>query len=92
MKLATYNVNGIKSRLPQLMHWLERESPDVVCLQELKAVDSASRLSSCAVRATTHCGRASAPGTAWRFCRASASRSKSGARCPATRPMNRLAI
>ncbi|MEO8308812.1 MAG: DNA ligase D [Pseudomonadota bacterium] len=40
MRVATYNVNGIKSRLPQLLQWLERESPDVVCLQELKVEDS----------------------------------------------------
>ena len=38
-KLATYNVNGIKSRLDKLLEWLERESPDIVCLQELKAED-----------------------------------------------------
>ncbi|HEY4214608.1 MAG TPA: exodeoxyribonuclease III [Steroidobacteraceae bacterium] len=41
MKLATYNVNGIASRLSNLLQWLERESPDVVCLQELKATDFA---------------------------------------------------
>lgn len=41
LKLATYNVNGIGNRLPQLLAWLEREAPDVVALQELKAVDSA---------------------------------------------------
>jgi exodeoxyribonuclease III len=41
MKLATFNVNGIKSRLPNLLAWLERERPDVVCLQELKALDAA---------------------------------------------------
>ena len=40
MKIATYNVNGIKSRLPRLLHWLEREQPDVACLQELMALDS----------------------------------------------------
>ena len=40
MKLATYNVNGIKSRLPNLLAWLAKESPDVVCLQELKALDA----------------------------------------------------
>ena len=39
MKIATYNVNGIRSRLPNLMEWLQRETPDVVCLQELKATD-----------------------------------------------------
>jgi exodeoxyribonuclease-3 len=40
LKLATFNVNGIRPRLPNLLQWLERESPDVVCLQELKALDS----------------------------------------------------
>jgi exodeoxyribonuclease-3 len=39
MKVATYNVNGIKSRLPRLLEWLAREQPDVACLQELKALD-----------------------------------------------------
>jgi exodeoxyribonuclease III len=39
MKIATFNVNGIRSRLPNLIEWLEREVPDVVCLQELKAPD-----------------------------------------------------
>ncbi len=41
MKIATYNVNGIKSRLPNLLEWLAREQPDVACLQELKALDGA---------------------------------------------------
>jgi exodeoxyribonuclease-3 len=41
MKIATYNVNGIKTRLPHLLRWLEREQPDVACLQELKALDEA---------------------------------------------------
>lgn len=41
MKIATYNVNGIRSRLPNLLDWLRRETPDVVCLQELKAPDDA---------------------------------------------------
>src|SRR5215470_10956007 len=39
MKVATFNVNGIRSRLPNLLEWLRREAPDVVCLQELKALD-----------------------------------------------------
>ncbi len=41
MKVATFNVNGIKSRLTSLLAWLEKESPDIVCLQELKAPDAA---------------------------------------------------
>jgi exodeoxyribonuclease-3 len=39
MKIATYNVNGINGRLPVLLRWLEEATPDVVCLQELKAPD-----------------------------------------------------
>ncbi|HEY8356248.1 MAG TPA: exodeoxyribonuclease III [Ramlibacter sp.] len=39
MKIATYNVNGIKTRLPHLLEWLQREQPDVACLQELKSLD-----------------------------------------------------
>ena len=38
LKLATFNINGIRSRLPHLLQWLEREQPDIACLQELKAV------------------------------------------------------
>jgi exodeoxyribonuclease III len=37
MKVATFNVNGINGRLTQLLNWLDRAKPDVVCLQELKA-------------------------------------------------------
>lgn len=37
MKIATYNVNSINSRLPVLLRWLDESKPDVVCLQELKA-------------------------------------------------------
>ena len=39
MRIATFNVNGIRSRLGNLLAWLEREQPDVACLQELKAPD-----------------------------------------------------
>lgn len=39
MKIATYNINGIRARLPRLLEWLEREQPDVACLQELKCAD-----------------------------------------------------
>jgi exodeoxyribonuclease III len=37
MKIATWNVNGIRARQAQFCEWLERDRPDVVCLQELKA-------------------------------------------------------
>ncbi len=39
MKIATYNVNGIKARLPRLTEWLSETRPDIVCLQELKSAD-----------------------------------------------------
>jgi exodeoxyribonuclease-3 len=39
MRIATWNVNGIKARLPRLIDWLETASPDVVGLQEIKCVD-----------------------------------------------------
>jgi exodeoxyribonuclease III len=38
MKIATYNVNGINGRLPVLLRWLNEAVPDIVCLQELKAI------------------------------------------------------
>src|SRR5215831_6922664 len=37
MKIATWNVNGIRAREAQLLEWIERDRPDVVCLQEIKA-------------------------------------------------------
>lgn len=37
MKIATYNINGVNGHLPVLLRWLNETSPDVVCLQELKA-------------------------------------------------------
>jgi len=37
VKIATWNVNGIRSRQAQFLEWIEKEQPDVVCLQELKA-------------------------------------------------------
>src|SRR5436190_21025878 len=37
MKIATWNVNGIRARYAQVQEWIERERPDVVCLQEIKA-------------------------------------------------------
>ncbi|HEY0199845.1 MAG TPA: exodeoxyribonuclease III [Rhodanobacter sp.] len=41
IRLATFNINGVRSRLPSLLKWLAREQPDIVCLQELKAPDDA---------------------------------------------------
>jgi exodeoxyribonuclease-3 len=39
MRIATYNVNSVNARLPQLLEWLGEAAPDVVCLQELKCED-----------------------------------------------------
>ncbi|MEX0806642.1 MAG: exodeoxyribonuclease III [Candidatus Binatia bacterium] len=37
LKIATWNVNGIRAREAQVLEWIERERPDIVCLQELKS-------------------------------------------------------
>ena len=39
MKIVTYNVNGIKARLPRVVEYLTEDQPDIVCLQELKSSD-----------------------------------------------------
>jgi exodeoxyribonuclease-3 len=39
MKIATWNVNSVLARLPQVVRWLEAASPDVLCMQETKCVD-----------------------------------------------------
>ncbi|HUS05615.1 MAG TPA: exodeoxyribonuclease III, partial [Bryobacteraceae bacterium] len=40
MKIATYNVNSIRRRLPLVLDWLHTHRPDVLCLQETKVQDS----------------------------------------------------
>ena len=39
MKIATWNINGVKARIENLQHWLKESSPDIACLQEIKSVD-----------------------------------------------------
>ena len=39
MKIATFNINGIRARLPQLLDWLREAEPDVALLQEIKCLD-----------------------------------------------------
>jgi exonuclease III len=39
MKIATYNVNSIRQRLPLVLEWITRHKPDVMCLQETKVQD-----------------------------------------------------
>ena len=41
MRIATWNVNSVKQRLPRLLPWLDERNPDVVCLQETKLADGA---------------------------------------------------
>jgi exodeoxyribonuclease-3 len=49
MKIATWNVNGIRAREQQLVEWIERERPDVLCLQEIKATTEQVPASLCAL-------------------------------------------
>ena len=39
MRIASFNINGIKARLPRLLEWLEETRPTVACLQEIKTMD-----------------------------------------------------
>ena len=41
MRVATWNVNSVKQRVPRLLPWLDERQPDVVCLQETKLADDA---------------------------------------------------
>jgi exodeoxyribonuclease-3 len=45
MKIATFNVNNVNRRLPNLLRWLRAAKPDIVCLQELKSTDAELPLS-----------------------------------------------
>src|SRR4030095_8544216 len=40
MKVATYNVNSLRRRLPIVIEWLDKQKPDILCLQETKVQDS----------------------------------------------------
>ena len=41
MKIVSYNLNGVRARLPRLLEYLQEQKPDVLCLQELKCADDA---------------------------------------------------
>jgi exodeoxyribonuclease III len=43
MRIATWNVNSVKQRMPRLLPWLDERQPDVVCLQEIKLTDDQFR-------------------------------------------------
>ena len=40
MKTATFNINNVGKRLPNLLNWIREADPDVVCLQELESTDA----------------------------------------------------
>jgi exodeoxyribonuclease-3 len=66
MKLATWNVNSLRVRLPQVLDWLAAQAPDVLCLQETKLEDAAFpylELSAAGYRAV-HCGQRTYNGVA----------------------------
>ncbi len=57
MKIATWNINGIKARHDVLVEWLKQAEPDIVCLQEIKSVDEAfpgSELEALGYNVATH--------------------------------------
>src|SRR5687768_2800908 len=41
MKIVTYNLNGIRARLPRMIEYLDEQKPDIICLQEIKCDDDA---------------------------------------------------
>lgn len=92
LKIATFNVNGVLTRLPHLLTWLAREQPDIVALQELKATQEA--FPEAAIREAGYgCiwqGQRSWNGS--HCLRAARTRSKAAAGCPATRKTTRAAI
>src|ERR1700738_4538908 len=49
LKLATWNVNGIRARHAEVLDWIDRERPDVICLQELKASPDQVPITLCAM-------------------------------------------
>jgi endonuclease/exonuclease/phosphatase (EEP) superfamily protein YafD len=82
MRIATYNVNGINGRLANLLGWLEEATPDIVCLQELKAPMTNFRPRS-ATPATARSGTGRKAGTALPLSRGAASRWRPAAAYPA---------
>jgi exodeoxyribonuclease-3 len=61
MKLATWNVNGIRARHAEVLEWIDHERPDVICLQELKASPDQVPITLCTMEGYWcywHCARA----------------------------------
>ena len=74
MKIATFNINNINRRLPNLLQWLKTAKPDIACLQELKSPTRDSRPQPSNAPDTRPRGVGSGRGTASRFSRAARSR------------------
>jgi exonuclease III len=66
MQIATWNVNSLSVRLPQVLDWLAAHPVDVLCLQELKLTDD-KFLRHCTQSATRPWRSGRRPTTAWRF-------------------------
>ena len=74
IRLATWNVNSLKVRMPRVEQWLAEVEPDIVCLQETKVADDAFPALTFAARwVTSRSITARASGTASRCCRRSVS-------------------
>ena len=57
MKVATFNINGVRARLPRLLDWLEERKPEVALLQEIKCIDEifpATRIEDLGYNVITH--------------------------------------
>ena len=83
MKIATFNVNGVNGHLPVLLRWLEESKPDVVCLQELKALQEKFRKRRSRTQAMGRSGMDRKAGMASPFSRAVHSPLKQDAGCRA---------
>ena len=70
MKVATWNVNSLRVRLPHVLKWLEREQPDLLALQETKIQDEDFPADAFRESATSPRSAARRPTTAWQSCRA----------------------
>ena len=61
LRIATFNVNGVRGRLPRLLEWLAETTPDIACLQEIKTSDDrvpAAAIEAAGYRALWHGQRA----------------------------------
>jgi exodeoxyribonuclease-3 len=66
IKIATFNINNINRRLPNLLMWLKRAKPDIVALQELKATDDGFPRTAIEKAGYGAAWRGQKPGMAWR--------------------------